>query len=63
MPDPELACVRRKRRRIHANLAKPEPMVADCHAKLAAVEARIPALDPQLGLPPRRCKAKPVFAG
>ena len=62
MPDTELQSLRRKRRRICANLAKLEPMVTDYHAKLAAVEARILALDPQLWLPPRRYKPNPVFA-
>ncbi len=62
MPDTELANLRRRRCRIHANLAKLEPLVADYHAKLAQVEAAIMALDPQLWLPPRRYKRNPVFA-
>jgi hypothetical protein len=62
MPDTELASLRRKRRRICANLTKLEPMVADYHAKLATVEAAILAIDPQLWLPPRRYKPNPAFA-
>ena len=61
MPDTELQSLRRKRRRICANLAKLEPLVADYHAKLASVEAAILAIDPQLWLPPRRYKPNPVF--
>jgi hypothetical protein len=57
MPDTALASLRR----ICANLAKLEPLVADYHAKLAAVDAAILTLDPQLWLPPRRYKPNPVF--
>jgi hypothetical protein len=62
MSETGLQSLRRKRRRIHANLTQLEPLVADYHAKLAAVEAAILALDPQLWLPPRRYKPNPVFA-
>ena len=61
MPDTELQSLRRKHRRICANLAKLEPMVADYHAKLTKVEAAVLAIDPQLWLPPRRYKPNPVF--
>jgi hypothetical protein len=62
MPDTELLSLRRKRRRICANLAKLEPLLADYHAKFASVEADILRLDPQLWLPLRRYKPNPVFA-
>jgi hypothetical protein len=62
MTETELVSLRCKRRRIHANLANLEPMVAGYHAKLAAVEARILARDPQLWPARRRYKANLMFA-
>lgn len=62
MPETELQSLRRKRRRVCANLAKLEPLVADYRAKLCVIEARMQTLDPRLWLPPRRYKANPVFA-
>jgi hypothetical protein len=62
MADSELQSLRRKHRRICANLAKLEPLAAGYYAKLAAVEAAIHALDPQLWLPPRRYEPNSVFA-
>ncbi len=61
MPSKELYNLRQQRRRVCANLAKLEPMVAGYHAKLAEVEAAILAIDPQLWLPPRRYKPNLVF--
>lgn len=58
----ELGRLRRQRRRIHAQLAKLEPLIEGYRAKLARVEARILELDPQLWLPPRRYQPNPIFA-
>jgi hypothetical protein len=54
MKDSDLTKLRRARSRVHQQLNKLEPMVAGYRAKLANLEARILALDPQLWLPPRR---------
>ncbi len=62
MADTELQSLRRKRRRVCANLTKLEPLGAGYHARLAEIEARMQDLDPRLLLPPRRYKANPVFA-
>ena len=62
MRDTDLTKLRRKRSRIHFQLAKLEPLVAAYHAKLVEVEAAILALDPQLWLPPRRYQPNPHFA-
>jgi hypothetical protein len=62
MSCPELLSLRVKRRRVCANLAKLEPLVAGYRAKLCVIEARMQTLDPQLWLPPRRYKPNPVFA-
>ena len=61
MSETELQSLRRKRRRVCANLAKLEPMVADYRANLCVIEARMQTLDPRLWLPPRRYKPNPVF--
>jgi len=61
MPD-DLPTLRRKRRRIHAQLDKLEPLLAGYRAKLSDINAAIHALDPQLWMPPRRYAVNPVFA-
>ena len=62
MNQSEVAKLRRQRRRIHAQLAKLEPLIEGYRAKLAQVEARILELDPQLWLPPRRYQPNAIFA-
>lgn len=62
MSDPTLANLRRRRRYIHRQLDKLEPQVAAYRAKLAAVNAAIHVLDPELWLPPRRYQPNPIFA-
>jgi hypothetical protein len=57
-----LASLRTKRRRIHANLRKLEPLVAGYHAKLAEVNAAIHAIDPQLWMQPRTYQRNAIFA-
>ena len=61
MAETEVSRLRRQRRRIHAQLAKLEPLIEGYRAKLARVEGRILELDPQLWLPPRRYQPNPVF--
>lgn len=57
-----LASLRTKRRRIHANLRKLEPLLAGYHAKLAEVNAAIQAIDPELWMPPRTYQRGTIFA-
>ena len=51
MPEKEITKLRRQR--VHAQLSKLEPLVANYHANLARIEARINVLDPQPWLPSR----------
>ncbi len=58
----EVANLHRQRRRMHAQLAKLEPLIEGYRTKLAQVETRILELDPQLWLPPRRYQPNAIFA-
>ena len=62
MPESDLARLRKARRRIHRQLDKLEPMLAGYKVKLAAINAAIHVLDPELWLPPRRYQPNPIFA-
>lgn len=62
MQDSDLTKLRRARSRVHKQIAQLEPMLADYHAKLADIEARIQEIAPELNLPPRRYSPNPHFA-
>lgn len=62
MPESEITKLRRARLRVHRQLAKLEPLVADYNAKLADLEARIQELAPEMRLSPRFHKPDPIFA-
>jgi len=57
----ELTKLRRKRSRIHRQLDRLEPLLADYQAKLADTEARIHALAPELWLQSRHRRPNPIF--
>jgi hypothetical protein len=61
MSESDLTKLRRARLRVHAQLRKREPLVAGYHAKLADLETRIQALDPQLPLLARKRDPNPLF--
>jgi hypothetical protein len=61
MPQTYLARLRRKRARLHMQLNRLEPIVADYRAKLAATEAAIQRIAPELNLPPRHYRPNPYF--
>ena len=61
MPQSYLARLRRKRARLHIQLNKLEPIVAGYREKLAATEAAIQRIAPELNLPPRRYRPNPYF--
>jgi hypothetical protein len=62
MEDHVLANLRRKRRYIHKQLERWEPLVARLRAFLAETEAAIAAIAPELNLPSRRYAPNPWFA-
>ena len=62
MPNSPVTTLRRKRSRIHFQLAKHERMVALYREKLATIEAAIHEISPELDLPVRHRKPNPVFA-
>lgn len=62
MAIPDLANLRRKRRYIHRQLDRWEPLVARLRESLAETEAAIQAVAPELTLLPRRYKPNPNFA-
>ena len=59
--DSPVTILRRKRSRIHFQLAKHERMVAIYREKLAGIEAAIRELSPELDLPVRFRRPNPVF--
>jgi hypothetical protein len=61
MRDSDLTKLRRARARIHMQLRKLEPLLADYHAKLVVIEAAIQAIAPELQLHPRRYAPNPHF--
>jgi len=62
MTDHDLTNLRRKRRYIHRQLDRYEPLVTRLRASLAETEAGIAAIAPELNLPPRRYAPNPHFA-
>jgi hypothetical protein len=62
MPDSTLAGLRAKRRRIHAQLWRVEPLLAGYHTKLAEMNAAVQVIDPQLWMPPRTYQRNAIFA-
>jgi hypothetical protein len=60
--DQSLASLRTKRCRIHAQLRKLEPLLADYHAKLAEVNTVIHEIDPQLWMQSRTYQRNAIFA-
>ena len=62
MPQTYLGRLRRKRARLHMQINRLEPILAGYRAKLAATEAAIQRIAPELNLPPRRYRPNPYFA-
>jgi hypothetical protein len=62
MADRELRNLREKRRYLHRQLDRWEPLLARLRANLAETEAAIQAIAPGLKLPPRRYAPNPYFA-
>lgn len=62
MESRELRNLREKRRYLHRQLDRWEPLLARLRANLAETEAAIRAVAPELKLPPRRYAPNPYFA-
>jgi hypothetical protein len=62
MPNPELTNLRRARSRCHFRLKQAEELAEGYRTKLAALEARIQAIAPDLQLPVRFRNPNPIFA-
>jgi len=62
MQNERLCRLRAARIAVHKNLARLEPEIARARARLAAIEAEMHAIEPQLWLQPRRYKPNPIFA-
>ena len=62
MPETEITKLRRARIRCHKSLKQTEALLAGYQAKLAAIEAAIYAIAPELDLPLRFRKPNPIFA-
>lgn len=56
-----LVRLRRQQRNALRRIEKLEPLLAECRAKLASIEARITALAPELPLEIKRRKPNPIF--
>jgi len=61
MPNPDLANLRRARIRCHKQLKQAEALVVGYREKLAALEAAIYAISPELELPLRTRRPNPHF--
>ena len=62
MPETEITKLRRARIRCHKSLKQTEALLTGYQAKLAAIEAAIYAIAPELDLPLRFRKPNPIFA-
>ena len=62
MADRKLRNLREKRRYLHRQMDRWEPLLARLRANLAETEAAILAIAPGLKLPPRRYAPNPCFA-